>query len=117
SSSVLSFIFLLLASIINVIPVKILFIVLFGINIIGVISLVISFESYQNNLLSGPINGLIRSVDAISVILSHYFVGYFVDNFKNINILNIVLVFSLVLLILLLLYYFYNPYSKEKAIM
>ena len=117
SSSVLSFIFLLLASLINVISIKILFIVLFGINIIGVISLVISFESYQNNLLSGPINGLIRSFDAIGAMLSHYFVGYIVGNFKKINILNIVLIFLLVLLILLLLYYFYNPYSKKKAIM
>lgn len=112
-SVIFSFIFLFLAALVNQITIKMLFIFLYGINIIGIITMIISFESNKHSLFAGPINGLIRSIDNFGIVLFHFLIGYLTENFKNINILYIDVLLLFILLILTVLFYFYNPYNQK----
>jgi len=112
-NSIISLIFLLLSFITNIIFLKIIFILIFGINIIGFITISTSLAIETNPKYSTTVIGLIQGVNFLGIIIFQYIIGYLSEHFSKNSVFYIDLILLFVLCITTL---FFNFYSKPTGI-
>jgi len=114
-NSIISAISLFLAFITPNIILKLIFIIIFGINIIGFISITISIETQLRPRYSAPIVGVFNGISSLSVIISQYLTGFLSERFTKSSVLYVDLVLLVLLCILLIFFYFFDKLKNFSS--
>jgi len=84
--SILAFVFLLSAFIVDNLIIKIIFLILFNFSFSGIAAMSLSTAINQNPRYSGPITGLVNSFGFTGTIIFQYTAGYLSENYSAVGI-------------------------------
>jgi len=114
--SILGFIFLLSSTFADSLIFKIIFIFLFGYNIIGLFEMTLSLSVKVKPNYTGSTSTLIFSFAYIAMIIFHYTIGYFSEKLSVESVMYIDLITLFLLIVFVGFLNFYSKFRKNRAI-
>lgn len=114
--SILGFVFLLSSTFADNLVLKIIFIFLFGYNIIGLFEMTLSLSVKVKPDYTGSISTLIFSFAYIAMIIFHYTIGYFSEKLSVESVMYIDLITFFLLVISISFLNFYPKFRESRVV-